>query len=60
MAGFKGSGGVELSLLGFCMIDVTLKGLRGVDNGAVAVEESCVLDAVWNSADHFFRSCSCI
>ena len=49
-AGFKGSGGVELSFSGFCKIaacvylGVTLKGLRGVENAAVAVEESCVLD----------------
>ena len=49
-AGFKGSGGVELSFSGFCKIaacvnlGVTLKGLRGVENSAVAVEESCVLD----------------
>ena len=62
--GFKGSGGVRLSLSGFWEIaafansGVTLKGLRGVENAAVAVEESCVLD-VWNSADYFFRSCSC-
>ena len=44
------SGGVELSFSGFCKIaacvnlDVTLKGLMGVENAAVAVEESCVLD----------------
>ena len=37
-------------VFGFCKIaacvnlDVTLKGLMGVDNAAVAVEESCVLD----------------
>ena len=49
-AGFKGRSGVELSFLGFCKIaacvnlGVTLKGLRGVENVAVAVEESCVLD----------------
>ena len=49
-AGFKGSGGVELSFSGFCKIvacvysGVTLKGLRGVENAAVAVEETCVLD----------------
>ena len=49
-AGFKGSGGVELSFSGFCKIaacvnlGVTLKGLRGVENAAVAVEESCMLD----------------
>ena len=49
-AGFKGIGGVELSFSGFCKIsafvnlDVTLKGLRGVENAAVAVEESCVFD----------------
>ena len=30
-----------------------------MENAAVAVEESCVLD-VWNSADYFFRSCSFI
>ena len=46
----KGSGGVELSFSGFCKIaacvnlGVTLKGLRGVENAAVAVEESCVVD----------------
>ena len=44
------SGGVELSFPGFCKIaacvnlGVTLKGLMGVENAAVAVEESCVLD----------------
>ena len=44
------SGGVELSFSGFCKIaacvnlGVTLKGLMGVENAAVAVEESCVLD----------------
>ena len=49
-AGFKVSGGVELSFLGFCKIaacvnlGVPLKGLMGVENAAVAVEESCVLD----------------
>ena len=49
-AGFKGSGGVKLSFSGFCKIaacvniGVTLKGLRRVENAAVAVEESCVLD----------------
>ena len=48
--GFKVSGGVELSFSGFCKIaacvnlGVTLKGLMGVENAAVAVEESCVLD----------------
>ena len=48
-AGFKGSGGAEPSFSGFCKIaacinlGVTLKGLRGVENAAVAVEESCVL-----------------
>ena len=43
-------------------VGVTLKGLRRVDNAVVAVEESCVLDvkSVWNTADYFFRSCSCI
>ena len=62
----KGGGGVWLSLSGFCEISacvnsgVTLKGLRGVKNAVVAVEESCVLGKVWNSADYFFRSCSCI
>ena len=51
-AGFKVSGGVELSFSGFCKIaacvnlGVTLKGLMGVENAAVAVEESCVLDVV--------------
>ena len=49
-AGFKGSGGVELSFSGFCKIAacvnlcVTLKGLSGVENAVVVVEESCVLD----------------
>ena len=49
-AGFTGFGGVELSFSGFCEIagcvnlGVTLKGFRGVENAAVAVEESCVLD----------------
>ena len=49
-AGFKGSGGVELSFSGFCNLaacvnlGVTLKGLGGVENAFVAVEESCVLD----------------
>ena len=49
-AGFKGGGGVELCVSGFCKIaasvklGVTLKRFRGVDNAAVAVEESCVLD----------------
>ena len=49
-AGFKGGGGVRLSLSGFWEIaacvnsGVTLKGLRGVENAVVAVEESCVLD----------------
>ena len=44
------SGGVELSFPGFCKVaacvnlGVTLKGWRGVENAAVAVEESCVLD----------------
>ena len=48
-AGFKGGGGVELSFSGFCRIaacinfSVMLKGLREVENAAVAVEESCVL-----------------
>ena len=48
-AGFKFSGGLELSFSGFCKIaacvnlGVTLKGLMGVENAAVAVEESCVL-----------------
>ena len=41
---------MELSFSGFCKIaacvnlGVTLKGLRGVENASVAVEESCVLD----------------
>ena len=41
---------MELSFSGFCKIaacvnlGVTLKGLRRVENAAVAVEESCVLD----------------
>ena len=41
---------MELSFSGFCKIaacvnlGVTLKGLRGVENAAFAVEESCVLD----------------
>ena len=67
-AGFKDGGGVRLSFSGFREIaacvnsGVTLKGFRGVDNAVVAVEESCVLDAksVWNTADYFFRSFSCI
>ena len=42
-AGFKGGGGVRLSLPGFNS-GVSLKGLRGVKNAVVAVEESCVLD----------------
>ena len=51
-AGSKGSGGVELSFSGFCKIaacvnlGVTLKGLRGVENAAVAV---------WNRTGYFFR-----
>ena len=46
----KVSGGFELLFSGFCKIaayvnlGVTLKGLMGVENAAVAVEESCVLD----------------
>ena len=48
-AGFNCGGGVELLLLGFWIIGVTLKGLWGVDNGAVAVEESCVLDAKYGT-----------
>ena len=49
-AGFEGGGGVTLSLSGFWEIAAcvnsgdTLKGLRGVENAVVAVEESCVLD----------------
>ena len=49
-AGFKVSGGVELSFSGFCKIaacvdlGVRSTGLMGVENAAVAVEESCVLD----------------
>ena len=44
-AGFKGCGGVRLSLSGFCVNSgVALKGLRGVENAVVAVEESWVLD----------------
>ena len=49
-AEFKGASGVELSFSGFCEIaacvnlGATLKGFRGVQNAAVAVEESCVLD----------------
>ena len=45
-AGFKAGGGVELSFSGFCKIaacvnfGVTLKELRGVENTAIAVEES--------------------
>ena len=48
--GVRKAGGVELSFSGFCKIaacvnlGVTLKGLMGVENAAVAVEESCVLD----------------
>ena len=49
-AGFKRGSEVEVSFSGFCKIaacvnlGVTLKGLRGVENAVVAVEESCVLD----------------
>ena len=49
-AGFKGGGGVKLPFSGFCKIaacaklGVTLKRLRGLDNAAVAAEESRVLD----------------
>ena len=47
-AGFKGGDGVRLSLSSFwetCVNSgVTLKGLRGVENAVVAVEESCVLN----------------
>ena len=49
-AGFKCGGGLEPSFSGFCEtaacvnLGVTLKGLRGVDNAAVAVEASWVLD----------------
>ena len=41
---------MDVFFKGFCKIaacvnlGVTLKGLRGVDNAVVAVEESCVLD----------------
>ena len=48
--GFEGGGGVELFFSGFCKIatcvnlGVTLKGLRAVENAAVGVEDSCVLD----------------
>ena len=54
-------GEVRLSLSGVNS-GVTLKGLRRVDNTVVALEESCVLDvkSVWNTADYFFWSCSCI
>ena len=48
-AEFNCGGGVELLFLGFWIIGVTLKGLWGVDNGAVAVEESCVLDAKYGT-----------
>ena len=47
---FKVSGGLELSFSVFCKIaacvnsGVSLKGLSGVENAVVAVEESCVLD----------------
>ena len=49
-AEFKGGEGVRLSLSGFerwpllFNSGVSLKGLRGVENAVVAVEESCVLD----------------
>ena len=49
-AGFKSGCEVELSFSGFSKVaacvnlGVTLKGLGGVENAAVAVEESCVLD----------------
>ena len=66
-AGFKGSGVEELSFSSFCKIaacvnlGVTLKGLWGVENAAVAVEESCVLDVKYGTVlRYFFRSCSCI
>ena len=48
--GVRKAGGVELSFSGFrniaaCVnLGVTLKGLMGVENAAVSVEESCVLD----------------
>ena len=48
-AGFTAGGGVELSFSGFCKIascvnsGVTLKGLRGVENAAVAVEVQVVI-----------------
>ena len=61
---------MELSFSGFCKIaacvnlGVTLKGLRGVENSAVAVEESCVLDVesgtvlVISSYRRFVFNCS--
>ena len=48
--GFKSGYGVELTFSGFCKIatcfksGVSKKGFRRVENVAVAVEESCVLD----------------
>ena len=46
---------MELSFSGFCKIaacvnlGVTLKGLMGVENAAVAFEESCVLDVKYGT-----------
>ena len=55
-AGFEGGAGVRLSLYGFREIvacvnsGFTLKGLRGVENAAVAIEESSVLDVMSGTA----------
>ena len=67
-AGFKVSGGVELSFSGFCKIaacvnlGVTLKGLMGLENAAVAVEESWELDvksgALFSSGRLLVFNCS--
>ena len=55
-AGFKGSGEVELSFSDFYKMaacfksGVTLKGLGGVENAAIAVEDSCALDVMPGTA----------
>ena len=65
--GFKGGERLKLSFSGFCEIaacvnlGVTLEGLRGVDNAARLLYLVCLmLILIWNSADYFFRSFSCI
>ena len=62
-AGFKGGCRVELSFSGFCKeaacvnLGVTVKGLRGVENAAVAVEESFLFDVKWGyTGQNVFRS----